>query len=34
MKDITHLKIDNFTFENVENFNSLGSILNAENKIK
>jgi len=24
MKDITHLKIDNFTFENVENFNYLG----------
>jgi hypothetical protein len=29
---ITHLKIDNFTFENVENFNYLGSILNANNK--
>ena len=33
MKDITHLKIDNFTFENVENFNYLGSILNADNKM-
>jgi len=32
-KDITHLKIDNFTFENVENFNYLGSILNADNKM-
>jgi sorting nexin-29 len=25
-KDATHLKIDNFAFENVENFNYLGSI--------
>jgi hypothetical protein len=25
IKDITHLKIDNFAFENVENFNYLGS---------
>jgi hypothetical protein len=33
IKDITHLKIDNFTFENVENFNYLGSILNADNKM-
>jgi hypothetical protein len=33
IKDITHLKIDNFTFENVENFNYLGSILNAGNKM-
>ena len=33
IKDITHLKIDNFTFENVENFNCLGSILNADNKM-
>jgi len=32
-KDITHLKTDNFAFENVENFNYLGSILNADNKI-
>ena len=32
-KDITHLKIDNFAFENVENFNYLGSILNEDNKI-
>jgi hypothetical protein len=32
-KDITHLKIDNFAFENVENFNCLCSILNADNKI-
>jgi len=30
--DITHLKIDNFAFENVENFNYLGSILNTDNK--
>jgi len=29
IKDITHIKIDNFAFENVENFNYLGSILNA-----
>ena len=28
-----HLKIDNFVFENVENFNYLGSILNANNKM-
>ena len=28
-----HLKIDNFAFENVENFNYLGSILNANNKM-
>jgi len=33
MIDITHLKIDKFTFENVENFNYLHSILNADNKI-
>ena len=32
-KDITHLKINNFAFENVENFNFLGSILNADNKM-
>jgi hypothetical protein len=32
-KDVTHLKIDNFSFENVENFNYLGSILNADNKM-
>jgi hypothetical protein len=25
-KDITHLKIDNFVFENVENFNYLVTI--------
>jgi hypothetical protein len=30
---LTHLKIDNFAFENVENFNYLGSILNADNKM-
>jgi hypothetical protein len=30
---ITHLKIDNFTVENVENFNYLGSSLNADNKM-
>jgi hypothetical protein len=33
IKDITPLKIDNFTFENMENFNYLGSILNANNKM-
>jgi uncharacterized protein involved in tellurium resistance len=33
IKDVTHLKIYNFTFENVENFNYLGSILNADNKM-
>jgi hypothetical protein len=32
-EDITHLKTDNFTFEYVENFNYLGSILNADNKM-
>ena len=32
-KEIAHFKIDNFAFENVENFNYLGSILNADNKI-
>jgi len=32
-KYITHVKIDNFVFENVENFNNLGSILNADNKM-
>jgi hypothetical protein len=32
-KGITHLKIDNFAFENVENFNYRGSILNEDNKI-
>jgi hypothetical protein len=30
---VTQLKIDNFTFENVENFNYLRSILNADNKM-
>ena len=29
-KAVTHLKIDNFAFENVENFNYLGSILMKE----
>jgi len=33
IQDITHLKIDNITFENVENFNYLSSILNADNKM-
>jgi hypothetical protein len=33
IKDITHPKIDNFTIENVENFNYLGYILNADNKM-
>jgi hypothetical protein len=32
-KDITHLNIDNFSFENVENVNYLGTILNADNKM-
>jgi hypothetical protein len=32
-KDIKHLISDNFAFENVENFNYLGSILNADNKM-
>ena len=32
-KDITHQKIGNFAFENVKNFNYLGSILNADNKM-
>jgi hypothetical protein len=30
---MTHLKFDNFAFERVENFNYLGSILNADNKM-
>ena len=33
IKYITHLKIDNLTLENGENFNYLGSILNADNKM-
>jgi len=33
IKDITHLKIDNFAFEIVKNFNYLVSILNADNKM-
>ena len=33
IQDITHLKIDNITFENVENFNYLSSILNVDNKM-
>jgi hypothetical protein len=32
-KDITLLKSDNFAFENVENFNYLGTILNAGDKM-
>jgi hypothetical protein len=32
-KDITHLKFDNFAFENVENFTYLCYILNADNKM-
>jgi hypothetical protein len=32
-KNITYLKSYNFAFENVENFNYLGSILNADNKM-
>jgi hypothetical protein len=31
IKDITHLKIDNFAFEYVKKFNYLASILNADN---
>jgi hypothetical protein len=30
---MTHLKFDNFAFEHVENFNYLGSNLNADNKM-
>jgi len=33
IKDITHTTIDNFTFESVENFSYMGSILNADNKM-
>ena len=33
IKDLTRLKIDNFVLESVENFNYLGSILNAYNKM-
>jgi hypothetical protein len=33
IKDITHIKIYNFTSGNVENFNYLDSILNADNKM-
>jgi len=32
-KDITHLKIDHFSYENFESLNYLGSILNANNKM-
>jgi hypothetical protein len=32
-KVTSYLKIDNFAFENVENFNYLGTILNADNKM-
>jgi hypothetical protein len=32
-KVITHLKIDNFAFEDAENFYYLVSILNADNKM-
>jgi hypothetical protein len=33
IEELTHQKIDNFTFENVENFNYLGFILNVDNKM-
>jgi len=33
IKEIKHQKIDDFVFESVENFNHLGSILNADNKM-
>ena len=33
MKYVIHLEFDNFAFENVENFNYLGSIFNANNKM-
>jgi len=33
IKDIPHLKIDNFTFENLENFNYLCFIFIAGNKM-
>jgi uncharacterized protein involved in tellurium resistance len=32
-KDITHINIYNFAFENVENFNYLGTSLNADDKM-
>jgi hypothetical protein len=32
-KDITHLKTDNIAFENVENYNYLGTIFNPDNKM-
>jgi hypothetical protein len=32
-KDMIHLKYDTFVFEYIENFNYLGSILNADNKM-
>jgi len=33
IKYITNLKIDNFAFESVENFNYLDSVFNADNKM-
>jgi hypothetical protein len=33
IKDITHIKIDSFAFESMENFNYLCSILNVDNKM-
>jgi hypothetical protein len=33
IEDIANLKTDNIAFENVENVNYFGSILNADNKI-
>jgi len=33
IKDVTHLKVDNFAFESVGSFNYLVSILNADNKM-
>jgi len=33
IKDVTHLKTYYFAFESVENFNYLGCILNADNKM-
>jgi hypothetical protein len=33
IEELTHPKIYSFTFENVENFNYLGFILNVDNKM-
>jgi len=33
IEELTHQNIDSFTFENVEDFNYLGFILNVDNKM-